>query len=105
MMVEETSHRVGIIYARSTLRETIKKCVYCLIVMKLLDFKWEFKNFKDLKNVRISKILFYDDVNVKNCFFAHTCQGAQIFKGEKFYFYTFLKWRPPWFGGAENFDF
>ena len=91
MMVEETPHRVGIIYAGSTLRETFKKCLYCLIVMMLRDFEREFKNFKDFKNVRTSKILFYDNVNVKKCFFAQTCEGAQVFKWEKYYFDTFLK--------------
>ena len=63
-MVEEQYHLVEIIYVVNTLREAVnKKCANCLILMNLLNFKTEFKNFTDFKNVTISdvrssKILF-----------------------------------------------
>ena len=63
-MVEEQYHLVEIIYVVNTLREAVnKKCAYCSILMNLLNFKTEFKNFTDFKNVTISdvrssKILF-----------------------------------------------
>ena len=60
-MVKKPSHRVEIIYVVNTLRKAVnKKCafclIFCLILMNVLNFKIEFKNFTDFKNVRISKI-------------------------------------------------
>ena len=61
--------------------------------MNSLDLKMEFTIFtefrmmSDFKNVRISKVLFYDDVNVKEMFICTDLSRCRNFQGGDFFFF------------------